>query len=98
MNLIKAHSIYEYRINALIKVKQTHLMHLQQDVKFQRIQEQIQTDLIKSRIFDFQKQVKNEVCYDLPNAFWDKKQYIVDLPYEMILMKNKFQQKLNLFK
>ena len=38
--------------------------------------------MIKSRISDFQKQVKNEVCSDLPNAFWDRKQHIVDLPYE----------------
>ena len=32
LNLIKAHSIYDFKINALIKVKQTHLMHLKQDV------------------------------------------------------------------
>ena len=90
LNLIKAHSIYEYRINALIKVKQTHLMHLQQDVKFQRIQEQLQTDLIKSKISDFKKQIEDEICSDLPNAFWDRKQHIVDLPY-----KNNFDEKKN---
>ena len=32
LNLIKAHFIYNFRINTLIKVKQKHLMHLPQDV------------------------------------------------------------------
>ena len=80
--MIKAHSIYDFKINALIKVKQTHLTHLQQDVKFQRIQNQLQTDLIKSRISDFQIQIENEVCFDLPNILWDRKQHIVYMPYE----------------
>ena len=38
--------------------------------------------MVKSRISDFQKQIEDEVCSDLPNAFWDRKQHIVDLPYE----------------
>ena len=29
LNLIKAHSIYDFRINALIKVKQAHIIYLQ---------------------------------------------------------------------
>ena len=28
------------------------------------------------------KKKKNEICVDLPNAFWHRKQHIVDLPYE----------------
>ena len=82
LNLIKAHSIYDFKINALIKVEQTHLMHLKQDVNLQSIQNQLQTDLMKSKISNFQRQIKNEVFCDLPNAFWDRKQHIIDLPYE----------------
>ena len=51
-------------------------------MKFQRIQNQLQDNLIKSRISDFQKQVENKVYSDLLNVFWDRKQHIVDLPYE----------------
>ena len=36
-------------------------MHLQQDVKFQRIQKQLQDNLIKSKISDFQKQIEEEI-------------------------------------
>ncbi len=41
-----------------------------------------QNDFIKQKILDFQNQVEAKICSDLPNAFWDRKQHMVDLPYE----------------
>ena len=38
--------------------------------------------MLKVKISDFKALVIKEVCYDLPNAFWKRKQHIVDLPYE----------------
>lgn len=31
---------------------------------------------------NFKEIVKQEVCSNLPNAFWNRKQHIVELPYE----------------
>ena len=57
-------------------------MILKQNVHFQKIDQQLKSDLIKKRNSDFQETIVKEVCYDLPNAFWRRKQHIVDLPYE----------------
>ena len=40
------------------------------------------SDLIKKMISNFQETIVKEVCSDLPNTFWKRKQHIVDLPYE----------------
>ncbi|MBN8110563.1 hypothetical protein, partial [Vibrio vulnificus] len=34
------------------------------------------------KISDFQKLFEKEICSDLPNAFWNRKNHLVDLPYE----------------
>ena len=49
---------------------------------FKKIEQQLNSGLIKKRISDFQETIVKEVCSDLPNAFWKRKQHIVDLPYE----------------
>ena len=82
LNFVKAHSIYKNQINFLIKSKENDLFDLKQNVHFQKIEQQLKSDLIKKRISDFQETIVKEVCSDLPNAFWKRKQHIVDLPYE----------------
>ena len=82
LNFVKAHSIYKNQVNFLIKSKENDLFDLKKNVHFQKIEQQLKSGLIKKRISDFQKTIVREVCSDLPNAFWKRKQYIVDLPYE----------------
>ena len=82
LNFVKAHSIYKNQINFLIKSKENDLFDLKQNVHFQKIEQQLEVDLIKVKISDFKTLVIKEVCSDLPNAFWKRKQHIVDLPYE----------------
>ena len=36
---------------------------------------------MQSKIDNFQKMLIDDVCSDVPNAFWHKKKRIVDLPY-----------------
>ena len=31
---------------------------------------------------NFENKIKNEICANLPNAFWHRKQHIISLPYE----------------
>ena len=65
----------------LIHAKIKHLNFLQQEVKYKKIVEQISDRLLQSKIDNFQKIQIDDVCSDVPNAFWNRKKHIVDLPY-----------------
>ena len=58
------------------------MLDLKKNIHFQKIEQQLKKDLVKTKISDFQKTIVKEVCSDLPNALWKRKQHIVDLPYE----------------
>ena len=53
LNFVKAHSIYKNQINFLIKSKNNDLFDLKQNVHFQKIEQQLKSDLIKKKISDF---------------------------------------------
>ena len=57
-------------------------------MNFQRIGSQLQNDFIQRKISDFKSLIEKEICVDLPSAFWNRKQHLVDLPYE-----NSFDEK-----
>jgi hypothetical protein len=59
-------------------------MFLKQNLEYKRIEEQLELPLMKQRIENFENKIKNEICLDLPNAFWQRKQHIVNLPYESV--------------
>ena len=59
------------------------MFFLKQNVCFQKIQEQLKMNFIKQRIFDLQNLDEKEICSDLPNAFWNRKWHLVDLPYKL---------------
>ena len=82
LNLIKACSIHTYHINALIHGKQFHLHDLQNHVFFCRIEKQLQNSVLQKKITNLQSKIEQKLCSDLLNAFWKRKQHIVDLPYE----------------
>jgi hypothetical protein len=82
LNLIKACSIHTYHINALLLGKQFHLHDLQNHVSFCRINKQLQNSDLQKKIIDLQAKIEQQICSDLPNAFWKRKLHIVDLLYE----------------
>jgi hypothetical protein len=86
INLLKQMS-FSNEINLIYKSKiarkEKHLMFLKQDLEYKRIEEQLESPLLKQRIVNFENKIKNEICADLPNAFWHRKQHIVSLPYEL---------------
>ena len=63
-------------------------MFLQKDLSLQRIESQLQNEFIQRKISDFKTLIEKEICADLPYAFWNRKQHLVDLPYE-----NSFNEK-----
>ena len=85
INLLKQMS-FSNEINLIYKSKiarkEKHLMFLKQDLEYKRIEEQLELPLMKQRIENFENKIKNEICADLQNAFWHRKQHIVNLPYE----------------
>ena len=82
MNIVKACSVYQNQINALLKSKQNDLICLKKDLSLQRIENQLQNDFIQRKISDFKSLIEKEICADLPSAFWNRKQHLVDLPCE----------------
>ncbi|KAH9704874.1 hypothetical protein KPL70_011636 [Citrus sinensis] len=88
LNIVKACSVYQNQINNLLRSRQSDLMFLQKDLSLKRIESQLQNDFIQKKISDFQDLIEKEICADLPSAFWNRKQHLVDLPYE-----NSFDEK-----
>ena len=82
----------------LIHAKVKHLNFLKQEVRYKKTAEQIFDKLLQSKIDNFQKMLIDDVCSDVPNAFWHRKKHIVDLPYVKILMRKTLPLKLVLFK
>ena len=85
INLLKQMS-FSNEINLIYKSKigrkEKHLMFLKQDLEYKMIEEQLKSLLLKQKIVNFENKIKNEICADLPNAFWHRKQHIISLPYE----------------
>ena len=63
----------------MIRGKQAHLVHLLQDV-FVQLQNPI-LQKKKNKNFRISKWDKKN-CFDLPNAFWKRKQHVIDLSYD----------------
>ena len=61
------------------------LQQKQKQVKFlkKEIQDNLKSQQIQDRIKQIQQQIENNLCSSIPNAFWNRKQHMVSLPYEI---------------
>uniref|UniRef100_A0A2K2AGZ1 DUF7746 domain-containing protein n=1 Tax=Populus trichocarpa TaxID=3694 RepID=A0A2K2AGZ1_POPTR len=59
---------------------------------------QLQNSDLQKKIIDLQNKIEQQICSDLPNAFWTRKQHIIDLPYEDLFQRNLYLQKQDLYK
>ena len=66
----------------LIHAKTKHLNFLKQEVRYKKIVEQLSNKLLQSKINNFHKILINDICSNIPNAFWHRKKHIVNLPYD----------------
>jgi hypothetical protein len=62
--------------------KEKQIMFLKQDLKYKRIKEQLKDPLLQQKIKKFQEKIESEICANIPNAFWYRKNHVVQLPYE----------------
>ncbi|KAM3188706.1 hypothetical protein P3L10_034574 [Capsicum annuum] len=59
----------------------SHVNFLKQDVQIKKIEHSLQTPEMLTKISNLHKQFEEEICSDLPNAFWERKTHLVELPY-----------------
>lgn len=85
INILKDISIFQ-EINIISKQiknrKEKQIMFLKQDLKHKRIEEQLKDPLLQQKIKTFQEKIESEICANIPNAIWHRKNYVVQLPYE----------------
>ena len=74
-------STIEKSIN-LINGKQKQIQYLQQEIKYQQIEQQLHDPQMISKIKNLETELLNQVCSELPNALWERKKHIVEIPYE----------------
>ena len=61
--------------------KEKQISFLKKEISYKRIEEQIQSKTVQSKIKTLQTQIEREICSTIPSAFWNRKQHIVNLPY-----------------
>jgi hypothetical protein len=66
----------------LLKKKEKQICFLKEEINIFNIKNQLDDEKIKIQIRKLESQFQTEVCNDLPNAFWNRKQHVVSLPYE----------------
>lgn len=66
----------------LIQAKICQINFLKEEININNIEESLANPKLISKITLIKNQFINEICNDHPNAFWDRKQHIVSLPYE----------------
>ena len=76
----------EWNINTLrdqvIKAKENQVNLLRQEINLVRIEEQLKVKKTQDVVERFKNKIVGEVCSNIPNAFWHRKQNEVKLPYE----------------
>ena len=77
---LQASSIFK-QINRL-QSKEKQIFHLQEEISYLRIEEQLQNPSLQLKIANFEQLIKKGICTDLSNAFWERRKHIISLPYE----------------
>jgi hypothetical protein len=57
-------------------------MLYKQEIKKKKIDEQLKDPLLQQKIKKFQEKIESEISANIPNAFWHRKNNIVQLPYK----------------
>ncbi|GAV88831.1 LOW QUALITY PROTEIN: hypothetical protein CFOL_v3_32252, partial [Cephalotus follicularis] len=81
INLLKTFSLIKHSMN-MIKSKENHLCFMKQEVSNKKIKHQLQTSQIKEKIVSLKNNIIDNLCSDLPDAFWHRKRHMVSLSYE----------------
>ena len=76
----------ERNINTLrdqvIEAKENQVNLLKQEINLVRVEEQLKVKKTQDAIKKFKSKIVGEICSNIPNTFWHKRQHEVELPYE----------------
>ena len=67
---------------SLIQQKQKQVKFLTKEIQYRKTEENLQSEQIQERIKQIQNQIEENLCSSIPNAFWNRKQHMVSLPYK----------------
>ena len=67
---------------SLVQQKQNQVKFLKKEIQYEKTKENLDSKQIQERIKHIQQQIENNLCSSIPNAFWNRKQHMVSLPYE----------------
>ena len=68
----------------LLQQKQQHVKFLKKEIQYKNTEENLKSKQIQDRIKQIQQQIEKNLYSSIPNAFWNRKQHMVSLPYEKI--------------
>ena len=80
--IINLHSSSDYKQTDTIHLKQNLINSLKDELSYLRTEEQLQKPDIQTKILEIEQVIKTKICSNLRNAFWERKQHIITLPYE----------------
>ena len=66
----------------LLQQKQKKVKFLKKEIQYKKTDENFKSKQIQDRIKNIQKHIEENLCSPIPNAFWNRKQHMVSLPYE----------------
>ena len=66
----------------LLQQKQKQVKFLRKEIQYKKTEENLKSKQIQDRIKQIQQQIENNLYSSMPNAFWNRKQHMVSLPYE----------------
>ena len=67
---------------SLLQQKHKQVKFLRKEIQYKKTEENLESKQIQERIKNIQKQIEENLCSSIPNAFWNRKQHMVSLPYE----------------
>ncbi|KAM3700255.1 hypothetical protein ACJW30_05G084400 [Castanea mollissima] len=59
----------------LVNAKTIHLKYLQEEIRYKKVEDQLTCKTLQEEIRKFEEKLKQEVCSDLPTAFWHRKRH-----------------------
>ena len=66
----------------MIMAKENHVNLLKHEIALVRIEDQLKVNKTQDVIERFKNKITGDVCSNIPNVFWHRKQHEVELPYE----------------
>ena len=80
LKIKELNTLQENEVN-LIQKKKQHIKHISKEIHYKRMEENLLQKDIQTRIENIKNQIETNLCFSIPNAFWNRKQHKVFLPY-----------------